>query len=441
MKSTGFAPEEHTLEEGVPLLPQAWKSETSDHGSSALGRMSKSVRDYGASKPVEVFGTSHNDKMLCYDQNNLLTVKALGHIGKSAFCQAPVINTLAYVVTLTALSAVTVFFIPRASKFDTSRFEGFATFLKFFIVFMLGIYVSQAFKRWWFTVTSFEKFLIAIRQMAFMLHTVKGQPAWREIVEKYCVASGYILNVEVRNAQIVDKKQHVDIESLMDWLVRKGFLTEDEVSQLGSDSGSVLCKTRAVWSWIGELVSHPVVEEGAVVLAPLLVRTVVLCQACITEVEHLKMNITMQTPFMYSQLLAILVHVNNIILSVCCGMSIGSSMNEVQRRSEQLSGVRDTNHRKVTVTEQMYGAIQESGSQLMIVLVTPMLYVAFLHIAHILCYPFGDESYHLPTETLIARLHSELQQMGENRMYFRKKFAKEWEELEQKKKEEALDEN
>lgn len=441
MKSTGFAPEECTLEEGVPLLPQPSKSDTSDHGSSALGRMSKSVREYGSSKPMEVFGTSHNDKLLCYDQNNLLTVKALGHIGKSAFCQPPVINTLAYVVIITALSASAVFFVPRASKFDTQRFQAFGTFLKFFIVFMLGIYVSQAFKRWWFTVTTFEKFLIAIRQMAFMLHTIKGQPAWREIVEKYCVASGYILNVEVRNAQIVDRTQHENIDSVMDWLVRKGFLTNDEVSQLGTDSGSVLCKTRAVWSWIGELVSHPVVEEGFVVLAPLLVRTVVLCQACITEVENLKMNITMQTPFMYAQLLAILVHVNNLILSVCCGMSIGSSMNEIRRRSEQLSGVRDTDHRKVTVMEQMYGAIQDSGSQLMIVLITPMLYVAFLHIAHILCYPFGDECYHLPAETLLARLHSELQQMGENRSYFRKKFAIEWEELEQKKKEEALDEN
>merc|ERR1719183_1169174 len=95
-------------------------------------------------------------------------------------------------------------------------------------------------------------------------------------------------------------------------------------------------------------------------------------------------------------------------------------MNEIRRRSEQLSGERPTDRRDVTVTEQLYGAIQTCGIQLMIVLITPMLYVAFLHIAHLLCYPFGDDSYHLPTETLIARLHSELNAMSENRAYFRK---------------------
>merc|ERR1740130_2102231 len=376
--------------------------------------------------------------MLCYDQNNLLTVKALGHIGKSAFCQAPVINTLAYVVTLTALSAVTVFFIPRASKFDTSRFEGFATFLKFFIVFMLGIYVSQAFKRWWFTVTSFEKFLIAIRQMVFMLHTIRVTPASRKLIETYCVASGYILNIEVRNAQIVESKDHVDMLHLERWLVRKGFLTQEEMHQLGQGAGSPLSCTRAIWAWIGELISHPVVEEGVAVLPPFVVRTIVLCQACVSEVENLKMNITMQTPFMYSQLLAILVHVNNTILAICCGMTIGSSMNEIRRRSEQLEGVRDTERSELTVTEQFYGAIQTTGLQLIPVLLTPMLYVAFLHIAHMLCSPFGDESYHLPTETLIARLHSELKAMDVNRAYFRQRH-KEWLVMEKKGKGGALD--
>merc|ERR1719327_908499 len=84
--------------------------------------------------------------------------------------------------------------------------------------------------------------------------------------------------------------------------------------------------------------------------------------------------------------------------------------------------------RELTIVEQLYAAIQCTGTQLMIVVISPMLYVAFLHIAHLLCYPFGDECHHLPTETLIARLHSELNQMAVQRATFRKKYTV-WKEV------------
>lgn len=424
------------LEEGVPLLPK--KSTRALDADDADGTKKpfdlKAMYGSAGSNSSSMFDFASNDKVLSYDQDSLLTANALLHMGKSAFCQKPVLMTLAYCCVLASVSATAVFFLPKASKLDTSRFESLATFLKFFITFMLGIYVAQAFKRWWSTVTTFEKFLIAIKQMIFMLHTIKYQPDARRTVEHYCVASTYILNVEVRNAQTVDKKRHTDMKNLMDWLALERFLAEDEVEQLDKGSGSHLGKTRAVWSWVAELISHPLVEEGVTVLPPLLARTIVLCQACVSEIENLKMNITMQTPFMYAQLLAILVHVNNTILAISCGLAVGSAMNEIRRRSEQLSGERPTDRRDVTVTEQLYGAIQTCGIQLMIVLITPMLYVAFLHIAHLLCYPFGDESYHLPTETLIARLHSELKNMSENRSYFRKKHAELKEQLARKAK-------
>jgi len=429
-----------SLEEGVPLiskkvqLPQEdlqddeslpAMSKTSSVASARLRKAASSVMHYAAEATTQppVFGTSDNNKLLCYDHDSLLTSRALMLVGCSVFCQKPVLYTLAYCSFIAASAALGIFFIPLASKMDIQKFDEFGNFLKFFIIFMLGIYVQQAFKRWWWTVTTFEKILIGIRQLVFMLHTIKATPESRKKVESYCIASGYILNVEVRNTQIVDKKRHVDLQSVYSWLVAQGMLCEEEVVQLEKCSAGSLCNTRAIWSWIGELVSQPEVEEGHNVVPPLLVRTIMMCQACISEIESLKMNITMQTPFMYAQLLAILVHVNNVILSLSCGMALGSSLSEIRRRKEQLDGERPSQLRDVTLMGQFYEAIQTLGVQLVIVLLSPMLYIAFLHIAHILCYPFGDESHHLPTETLIERLHSELNDMSDNRVYFRAKHA------------------
>jgi len=432
------------LEEGVPLLSQtslmeqhAKRMEKKQNKDSPTLKKSKTMREAasslvqgarGVTFPTQVFGKSHNQKLLNYDPDSLLTHSALMRFGCSVFVQKPVIYTLCACTFLAGLSALCVFNIPKASKLDTAKFDEFGGFLKFFIVFMLGIYVQQAFKRWWTTVTTFEMILIDIRQLHFMLHTISATPSCKKLIEGYCIASCYILNVEVQNAQFVDKKNHRDLQGLYSWLVAQGLLTEEEVLHLGktsgnggSPSGEVLSNTRAIWCWIAELMSHPEVEEGISVLPPLLARSIIMCQACVTDIEVLKMNITMQTPFMYAQLLAILVHVNNIILSVSCGMALGSSMNEFHRRGEQLAGERETSRRGVTVTEELYEAIQTLGTQLVIVLLSPMLYIAFLHIAHMLCYPFGDECYHLPTETLIARLHSELNHMSDNRNYARQK--------------------
>jgi hypothetical protein len=291
---------------------------------------------------------------------------------------------------------------------------------------MLGTYVTQAFTRWWYSVSTFEKFLTAIRQMVFMLHTINSQERWRLMIEKYCIASGYLLDTEVRLIDKKNKKNQKDHEDhLLDWLVDNDLLSEEEMSMLKTKRGgnTVCSMTRAVWSWIGELISHPCVEEGVVVLPPLLVRTITLCQDCVNEIELLKMNITMQMPFMYAQLLAILVHANNILLSLSCGAAVGSALNEIRHRHDQLSGAKDTHHSMMTITKELYEAIQTCIVQVLMVLVAPTLYVAFLHIAHMLCYPFGDKSYHLPTEALIATMHSNLNQMSENRNYFRGKHA------------------
>jgi len=432
-----------SLEEGVPLLPKGSElrkkeeelpqdapvgseplppssprtpREQLDAAASAVARYASA-----ATQSSPVFGTSHHDKLLIYDHDTLLSSKCVIHVGRSVFGQKPVLHTLVGCSFLAGSAAFAVFFMPKASKLDTQKFQDFGNFLKVFIVFMLGIYTQQAFKRWWMTVTTYENILIGIRQLSFMLHTINATPASRKLIESYCIASGYIMNVEVRNAQILDKKQHASVQHVCAWLVLQGMLTVEESAQIAKTPSHNLSSTRTIWSWIGELVAHPEVEEGITVLPPLLVRTIMMCQACISEIESLKTNITMQTPFMYASLLAILVHVNNIILSISCGMALGSSMSEIHRRAEQLSGERDSHHGSNALMGQFYEAIQTLGVQLMIVLLAPMIYVGFLHIAHILCYPFGDESHHLPTETLMARLHSELNAMNDSRSYFRQK--------------------
>lgn len=210
------------------------------------------------------------------------------------------------------------------------------------------------------------------------------------------------------------------------------------------------------------MLAHVTELTGKSLPPPVETRLIGLCQECISEIEDLKMNITMQTPFMYAHLLSFLVHVNNFILSASCGISIGSAVNETVLRGNQLFGDsrRDSfagesdsaqvaenldtflrrsnptsNASDASVFRNFYAAIQTTWIQIIMVSLTPILHVAFLHIAHLLCYPFGDADYHLPIETLIARLNSELTQMKMYRKSFRETLENKKKEMQKRKTE------
>lgn len=447
-------------EEGAPLMPAC---------STAKSANSESKRDHYGSvadaissqlKRQEVFSVAHNNKLIYYDHNLLLSWTTFGLMGKSVFLQGPVAKTFIFCISLAAGLAVIVYFIPSASKIDTQRFQYLCDFLTVFISFMLGIYVQQGFKHWWCSVTTFEKVLSSIRQLIFMLHQIKPGDKFVREVEELCLASTYILNAEIKTSNTVLKLSSSntshDLETLarieqlereanttVHWLGKHGFLTADEEDVLKNikASAGVMTRTRAVWGFVGEMLAHMTDLTGKTLPPPVETRLISLCQECIEEIEELKMNLTMQTPFMYAHLLSFLVHVNNFILSASCGISIGSAVNETVLRGNQIFGdsagridssdvtdsadvfLRQTNPTSnaaaASTFRNFYAAIQTTWIQIIMVTLTPILHVAFLHIAHLLCYPFGDDDYHLPIETLIARLHSELNQMTLYRKAFR----------------------
>lgn len=451
----------------TPLLPRQVR--TQPEAPAERRRRWSGISWSNARTTEGALSTAYNKKIVYYDHNQLLTWTTFSLFPNSVFVQKPVVKTFCCCIALATGIAVATYFIPSASKIDTTRFQSLTKFLTVFISFMLGIYVQQAFKHWWCSVTTFEKMLSSIRQLVYMLHQIKFDEHFIEDVEKLCLASTYILNFEIKHSSAVmkaagrpshDEATALEIKQLderenrhLDWLCRHHYLNEREVDVLKdiSSTSGVMARTRAVWGFIGELLAHVTELTSRTLPPPVETRMISLCQSCIAQIEELKMNIVMQTPFMYAHLLAFLVHVNNFILAASCGISIGSAVNETVLRSKQLldsslhdHSVSGHNHnnddtafeflKRHTPTNgssensssvgNLYAAIQVTWIQIIMVCLTPVLHVAFLHIAHLLCYPFGDEDYHLPMEVFIAKLDTELDQMKQFREPFRRSILK-----------------
>jgi len=355
---------------------------------------------------------NHRGKVYEYDHEALLTWNALLATTGTIFFQRRVYIVCPICVSIAVFCGVFVYFgVPSARKLDTGRFNDFVTYIKVFIAFMLGLFLNNSFRRWWASVSSFKKFLTSIKQLMYTLHAINVRMALFDEIERNVVCSSYILNEEVHCAQMIDPRLIAKRWSaIMAWLVDKDYLSEEERKELESDDRAIDhqelgVRTTMIWTWIGETMS--LVREEPGVAPPMYVRLLFLCHDCMAQIEELKTNLTVQLPFPYAHMLAVLVHLSNILMSVACGLAFGSAMAEVTSRQDEVEAV-GTSRR---VLGEFYEALQTMFMQVAILIIQPMLYQAFLVIAHALCYPYGDEICHMPTETFIQQMHYELEVM------------------------------
>jgi len=376
-----------------------------------------------------VFLKSHNGKMIYYDHERLLTWHAMFALSGSVFAHRNVWSIGLYVLCLAfCVAYAVVHLLPSARKLDTAKFSYFVTFLKIFISFMLGGFIDKCFNRWWGSVSTFKKFLVGIKQLMFTLYATKVEPETFSFIERYAISSAYLLNTEVHNAQRIqdgEEEHEFKLSQTLDFLVEHQLLTVKERAMMDSVREDTHCQlgtlSMTIWTWIGEMMSLVKKEAGgASISPPMHVRLLVLCQESMAQVENLKTNLVVQIPFAYAHLLAFLVHLNNTLLGISCGLSIGSAVSEaISRREAAEHGGWNTH-----LIKEFYGALQVVGIQLLVVLVEPMLYQAFLHISHSLAYPYGDEANHLPMETFIAQLHIELVAMEKGRRKHKERSRK-----------------
>jgi len=416
-------------EENVPLLAEerSLHKALSTEEELAPKRIFHSIKEGLASwRAHETHMKDPQNKLLYYDQDTLLSWRAAMSLGSSALNQRVVAWMVAGVL-LTALcsAALVAAFVPDAHKMNTKRFARFLVLIKVFICFMLGIYVQQSFKRWSATLMEFTKYLTSIKQMVFLFNSIKVNHEVLEEVERRSIAASYLLNTEIISMQNMNRDSSGMRQTLDDMRDEK-LLEPDEHAKLSevlvwkqsTNSFGTLAVSCTVWAWIGEIISQTKLEGGGAIAPPMHVRVLAMCQNCMGRMEELKANVVTQMPHGYAQLLTVLIYLNNFLLALACGLTVGSTISEAHMRNEQLMarGAEDRSGYRGRVGE-LYEALQTTGVQLVILMCEPMLYITFLNIGHILCYPFGKQPYNLPSEGFIRRLHLELLMLVESRRW------------------------
>lgn len=314
-----------------------------------------------------------------------------------------------------AVAALIIYGVPYANKLDTARMETVAEYLRIFIVFKLGLYMNTSLQRWWAAVVCFKTTLTTVKELVWTAHVMHLRMQIIHALQRKCILACYILEAEMHTGLGVEAEETVEYwNETFEYLSAESLLSAEEAvslrtehceKHLGKHHGD---RSTLVWAWIGRTVGRISEEPG--VIAPMCVRLVSLCHTAMNKTEELKIHGAVQVPFSYAYLLAVLVHLNNILLAVSSGIFIAQGLDRV-RKGRAEAAHSDTTVQSEKAESGVYADFEVLWTQIFLLVFQPLMYQAFLGIAHVLNHPFGGNAFHLPSKTYIRLCREELDVM------------------------------
>merc|ERR1719265_440977 len=298
--------------------------------------------------------------------------------------------------------------VPSPKKLSTERFQQISAFLKVFIAFMLGLFMNNALARWWNLTMKVTEIMLSIKKMIYCLNAVGAPAEPRNEIQRLCLQAVYLWVTEVHTVWLNDEDAEEEWESVFAKLHHKGLIKQHEhdfLLQMPAEHGKCLRAT-SVFGWIGCRITDVVANHK--IPPPIHARLMMMANDADDKINLSKIFSQVQMPFMYTHMLALLVHINNILVAVTCGLTMGAAAGEIYQRHKQ-DGSGGVPPRDV------YTAVQTLGVNMLIMVINPLLYQAFLQIAATLCYPFGDhgESWaRLPLQRYLNELEEHLNWMS-----------------------------
>jgi len=357
------------------------------------------------------YSTDRQGKMFAYNNEKLLTWRIF-------LMSAPSMSLSWRVwIIVPCVLGVAVFFagllsleFSASNLLDIRKLEECEMYLKVFIAFMLGKFVSNSFQRWNLSVTNFRGLLTEVKTIMWTVRLMGLKVEIVDDLERKLQLACHILDAEMHtdlSSKAVAWQSHWD--ERFAHLREEGLLLEHEEKELRDQKEGALrhlevdmgIYSTVVWAWIARSIKQIRLEPD--VLTPMYVRLILLSTTCLGSIDKLKTTVQVQIPFTYVYLLSMVVHVNNVMLAICSGLEIGAGLMTIETSAHQLATAP-----KASTASVLYTAIEVVGLQTALLLIQPMMYQSCLVIAHMLNHPFGDHIFHLPTETFLLLMHDEI---------------------------------
>jgi len=316
---------------------------------------------------VLAYGHAGKAKILQYDLAALVQAGALHTAIKTPGTIFTMDWSLArsqamYVALFLGVFGASYFFLPANADESINRveLEELAGYLNVFIPFILGLYISLCLARWWtLRVEGLGAVLDATLNLALLMSGMFPGAEWCELhdqVLKWGLAS---VSLIVNSCREIDN---------IDSLGPKGdnLVTEEEMMIIKEIP--FRSRPTVMWCWILMLLAKIC---GDMQLPPGKYRDIAMeCVSARNGISLIWTYLRTQLPFAYVHLVTFLVNLNNLVVSVKCGMVLSMAV-----KTESWS---------------------QCVNQVLFLFIVPPLYQGLLGISHVIHDPFGEDLLDFP---------------------------------------------
>lgn len=358
-------------------------------------------------------GDAEETRVINYDTASLGTWGVFQYATGTVMQSRRLWTVMGYLTLVALIMGALVNLYPKPQEIDPSGFRKIATFLKVFVAFLIGFYITQALGTWKQTVGGYLKLCNAVKNtqtglLVFGVDSMKVQT-----VVRYGALSVVFLTKELEFALLKKENKVLAEEAMFDQLEEEGHITANERQRLEI----VNERAELMWLWVASYLAK-LSEEGEIppMASPSFGRMLAQAQGGEIGIREVHTAISIQTPFIYVHTLAALVHVNNILCAISLGLSIGISVGTLMvamgwhpMHNEDAHIPGGISHSQA---QEMGPPLQKIAVALLGEGIGPFMYTAFLQIALSLAYPFGEDSkvaripHHLFITKLLANCES-----------------------------------
>mmetsp|Transcript_6437 Transcript_6437/g.14081 ORF Transcript_6437/g.14081 Transcript_6437/m.14081 type:complete len:425 (-) Transcript_6437:70-1344(-) len=372
------------------------------------------LQDHGKTLHEAVFPTHEVRDAMTYQASKLSSWNSLLVTSHTVWCQRSLwMMALKLFAFSMVVALLVLILIPDPSDLKVSRFADIVEFLRIFVGLLLGFFMSASVQRWWSCAEGFMQLFDAIRCLQIQFISL-GVPEDRCIhCLRYGVLSGWILSMQLEVEALPERDREEahrkNWENLRVGLRphKSGGGADEKLGVALPEELDVLSKTSdpssCLWMWVGSLIGC-LSMDGLIppMASPIYGRIMQLAEQAHDAIRNVRSNISIQAPFIYVQMLASMVHINNLVNAVSFGLTAGASLGTI------LSFMRVHPQEARASGREASTDAQSLLSSFFFSCFGPFVYQAMLEVAIAIAQPFSHEHAILPTVHMIQTLEEDL---------------------------------
>eukprot|EP00933_Yihiella_yeosuensis_P066278 TRINITY_DN7047_c0_g3_i1.p1 TRINITY_DN7047_c0_g3~~TRINITY_DN7047_c0_g3_i1.p1 ORF type:complete len:424 (-),score=106.23 TRINITY_DN7047_c0_g3_i1:129-1400(-) len=365
------------------------------------------------------------DDSMTYDARKLVTFEVLSEIRGTVWTKGTLWKQMALLVTVSLFTSVwVVVSIKEPEKLDVSKFQKIAGFLKVIVGLLLSFFLSSSVNRWYRCTNGFQELFDAIRSLQMQLNAL-GVPKERvHLLMRYCILSARCLNIDLLADTMTPEERAAYSEKSWNDLIT----TDENSSVAWSNPSASLAKVypkerqalekcedpaQTLWIWVTSLLTR-MSQDGDIppMPTPTYGKIIGIAEAAYKGIREVRSSVCVQPPYVYVQMMAMLVAVNNLICAISFGMTLGVTEGVVLSRYHVNPMARKGGDASSQAVSQ---ALQDAGISLVLSFVGPFLYQALLEVCVCIAQPFagaGEEGAstagRIPADQLLYQLEKDL---------------------------------